>query len=185
MNAPATDRLSHVLLDEASDELSRDFIGHLAANNDDFSAEPKIHVVDYQTWELTADSLCSLYGECGYDEMGLMARDKIAWYAMYDFIVERPYDLEAEREFRTWSTQVLAADAARMLISDDPVESDECPLIIVHAGTAQQNGFIPLVRAIHQEQTERGHRLAEVYIHDGSIESIRPFAEAPVTTRQV
>lgn len=180
MTAPRTDRLSHILTDEASFGLTSDWIACIAADTDRISDAPEIHIVETPTWELTVASLSSFYGECGDDGDELMFRDRIAWYAMYDFVT----GTYTEEDFRSSTTQDLAASIAEMLISDDPVESDECPLIVVHSGTAQEGGFIPLVRALHKEQTERGHDLAEVYVHDGTIESIRLFEESPVTIRQ-
>lgn len=181
MNAPAPARLAHILLDETSVDVTKEWITWLVTHNDAFREPIERHIVDYQTWELTPDSLHSLYGECEYDDMTLMARDRIAWYAMYDYVEAELCD---EEEFRDWDTQILAREIAGMLLSDDDIEADICPLVVVHSDTAQQNGFIPLIRALHKEQTERGHDLAQVYIHDGTIRSIRPFQESPVTTRQ-
>lgn len=184
MNAHTT-RTDFVLTDQASADMALRLYERLVREDEALSKQPTLLVLHDMTWEMTPKSLDRLYGGiCEHDQAALMVVDHMAWIAMGEYTYD-PSDAGNKRDFRESSTQVFAENIAMRVVAYDGREFEECPLIVVHSDTAQQGGFIPLVRAIRETQSQERRQPVRAYVHDGTLGSCRLFEEFPVTTRKV
>ena len=109
------------------------------------------------------------------------------------------------KDFKEMTSADLARDAAEDMIRMDYVQDENgvdrdsegndihgwvnCPLIVVESNTVGFTGFRLLVDAIRNRQQEvreeEGVDVAtlQVFVHNGSADTLRPLDEFPVTTR--
>lgn len=151
-----------------------------------------IHVTPDVLWELSPKELVALV------EADNTPTD-YTWNPLFihgiPYEVREDKDPEAIEEFKTLTTNDVAENVAYGSTEYGSVQDEtgnhcdgyeRVALIVVHEDTTQCGGFIPLVRAYLEDQQDfQMLKLMRVFVHNGTRASIRPFAENPVTIRQM
>lgn len=166
----------YVLTDDRSDEVLELLIERFQAE-DLIGNDPVVLRAKAREWALTPEALGDIFFDaCAMSETAMSVHFPLAWKAMGDFAANMFDGVAADmyqEDFWHTSAEEFAKNVAGDLVDDDGCDRSDCVLAVVHMDTVREVSIVGLVDEIRQEQERRGRTPLRVFVHDGTVASLR------------